>query len=232
MISQNDAVSFLKSLDDGSVDLVITDPPYDIENVKAGESSFLKKRLDKSQGELVDVGIDKCSGVEWCDEVKRIQNGKINCYIFCNKKQITMYMNQFVTVLKCSFDFIIWHKPNTPPTFYNKWMSDKEYCLYFRKGGWCMPENYQDASTVFNHPVTKKEKKLYVHPTVKPLGLIRRFVRNSSKPGQMIVDPFVGSGTTAVAAIREGREFLGCDINRCFVAVAQARAIDSIVNNH
>ena len=230
MIRCTDAISFLSSLPKGCVDLIVTDPPYDIANTKPGGNSKLAKSMTGYNNDLVKLGIDKCEGIEWCEYVKHIQGGRINCYIFCNKKQIPMYFKYFVDVLKCSFDIIIWHKPNTPPTFYNKWMSDKEYCLYFRKSAHCMPENYADASTVFTHPTNGKDKKLFGHPTVKPLELIERIVRNSSKPGQMVIDPFLGSGTSGVAAVGQGRNFMGCDIDPKFVAIAQARVIDKLVN--
>jgi hypothetical protein len=58
---------------------------------------------------------------------------RINCYIWCNKAQIPGCLNFFVDKLGCSFDMIVWWKMNPPPTFYNKYLSDKEYCLYFRK---------------------------------------------------------------------------------------------------
>ena len=58
---------------------------------------------------------------------------RINCYIWCNKAQIPGYLNFFVDGLGCSFDMIVWWKTNPPPTFHNKYLSDKEYCLYFRK---------------------------------------------------------------------------------------------------
>lgn len=229
-----DALDFLRGLPDGSVDLIVTDPPYDIKETKAGGSRPLSDRLNSSQADLVNAGIDKCQGINWCEEVKRIQGGRINCYIWCNKAQIPQYFSCFVDKLKCSFDIIIWHKPNTPPTFYNKWMSDKEYCLYFRKGGHCMPENYKDASTVFTHPTNKADKLLYGHPTVKPLEIIRRLIRNSSKPGQMVIDPFLGSGTTGVAAIIEDRQFEGCELDETFATMATARilqaSIDKTVN--
>jgi site-specific DNA-methyltransferase (adenine-specific) len=229
MIEQNDAITFLKSLGKNSVDLIVTDPPYDIKNTRAG-NSFLQDGLNKSQSDLTDLNIDKCAGLDWCQEIPRIQGGKINCYIWCNKAQISMYLNYFVGQLKCSFDIIVWYKPNTPPTYHNKWMSDKEYCLYFRKSGYCMPKTHSDACTLFKHPMNVKDKKIYGHPTVKPLEIIRRLIRNSSRKKQTVIDPFVGSGTTAVAALMEGRKFKCCDLDRHFVAVAQARVIDTIVN--
>lgn len=230
MIFYGDALDFLANLGDGSVNLIVTDPPYDLIQTKAGGTRGLGARLNASQADLTAHKLDKCQGIEWCKHVKRIQGGKINCYVWCNKAQIPQYFDYFIGQLKCSFDIIIWHKPNTPPTFYNKWMSDKEYCLYFRKGAWCMPENYQDASTVFTHPTNQRDKKLYGHPTVKPLEIIERLIRNSSKPGDLVIDPFVGSGTTGHAAINLDRRFKGSELDRQFAAVAQARICQAVID--
>lgn len=229
-VHQGDATEWLRSLPDSSAQLIVTDPPYDIKNTTPGGNSKLARSMDNTQNQLVHHKLDQCQGIEWCKEVKRIQGRKINCYIWCNKAQIPQYFSYFVDKLKCSFDIIIWHKPNTPPTFYNKWMSDKEYCLYFRKGAWCMPENYQDASTMFTHPTNKADKLLYNHPTVKPLEIIRRLIRNSSKPGEMVIDPFLGSGTTGVAAILEDRQFLGCELDETFATMATARICQAVID--
>jgi len=232
MINHSCALKFLEDLSDDSVQLILTDPPYDIKKTTTGNKTRLARSIGASQNDLTGHKLDKCLGIEWCEHIKRIQGGKINCYIWCNKAQIPMYFDYFIGELKCSFDIIIWHKPNTPPTFYNKMMSDKEYCLYFRKRGWCMPENYNDASTVFVHPTNSKDKKLYGHPTVKPLEIIRRMVRNSSKPGQMVIDPFSGSGTTGAAAILEGRKFMGSELNEDFVAMSNARIMTALIDKY
>ena len=106
MIQQQDAIGFLSSLPKGSVQLIVTDPPYDISNTKAGGKRAISGRLNKSQEDLVRLGIDKCEGIEWCKYVKHIQGGRINCYIWCNKKQIPMYFKYFVDHLKCAFDVL------------------------------------------------------------------------------------------------------------------------------
>ena len=148
---------------------------------------------------------------------------RINCYIWCNKAQIPEYLNYFVRELDCSFDIIIWWKTNPPPTFHNKYLSDKEYCLYFRKGGYCQPTSYETAKTVYYQPLNTLDKKEYPHPTIKPLNIIRNLIANSSKPGDIILDPFMGSGTTAVACMELGRKYIGFEINQAYFDVAQKR---------
>lgn len=82
-------------------------------------------------------------------------------------------------------DIIIWNKTNALPLFNNKYLSDKEYCLYFRKGGYCSPKSYEDAKTVFLYPINIKDKKKWKHLTIKLETLIRKLIRNSSRENDM-----------------------------------------------
>ena len=188
-------------------DLIIADHPYKIDNTQAGGNSEFSKSIQKMNNEIKKLGITKDLGIKWCHEIPRIQK-KINCYIWCNKSQIIQYLDYFVKELGCSYDIIIWRKTNAMPTYNNKYLTDKEYCLYFRKGGYCNPQNYHDAQTVWELPINIKDKKIYEHPTIKPTEIISAFIRNSSKEGDLILDPFGGSGTTAECAYIEKRNYI------------------------
>jgi len=149
---------------------------------------------------------------------------EVNIYLWCNKKQIPEYFDFYVEKLKCKFDIICWHKSNALPTYSNKYLSDTEYCLYFRKGrGKCFPENYDDAKTFYVEPINATDKKLYGHPTIKPLHMIEALVKNSSREGDVVLDPFMGSGTTGVACRMHNRDFIGMEINKDFFDTAQKR---------
>lgn len=129
----------------------------------------------------------------------------------------------FVKEKECKFDILIWNKSNPLPTYNNKYLTDKEYCLYFRKGGYCNPQNYNDAKTVFFQQINIKDKTVYKHPTIKPLSIIETLIRNSSREGDTILDPFLGSGTTAVASKKLNRHYIGFEINTDFYKIAQER---------
>lgn len=156
------------------------------------------------------------------EEMYRVMK-KPNIYIWCNHKQIPQYLDFFVTQKGCNFDILIWKKTNATPLFNNKYLTDKEYCLYFRKGGYCNPQNYEDASTVWEQPINIYDKQLYQHPTIKPLEMIKRLVRNSSKEDEVIADFFIGSGTTAVAAKELNRNFIGFEIEKKWFKIARDR---------
>ena len=142
------------------------------------------------------------------------------------------FMAEMLTVLKMKPRHVItWAKESFAPGFgdYNE---QTEFCLYGRKAGgkrkWQGPKN---ESTLWSIP--RDRTYLYRHPTQKALPLAERAIRNSSQRGEIVFDPFLGSGTTLVAAARLGRRCLGIEIDpgycdvvvRRFISAAGASAV-------
>ena len=202
-----DCMDILKQLPDKCIDLVLTDPPYLIKNTQAGGNSQFSKSIQNMNNELLEANLVDGISLDFCKEILRLQN-KVNAYIWCNKAQIIDYLNFFVTDNDCSFDILCWQKDNAMPTFNNKYITDKEYCLYFRNGGYCQPECYEDAKTIFHEPINIKDKDLWKHPTIKPLKIFKTLVKNSSKENDLVLDCFSGSGTTAIACHNLKRRFI------------------------
>lgn len=214
------------------VDAIITDPPYDIKNTNPGGNSMLSKSMVNYNKEILEQNLSK--GFDYTrvlDKFCKLQD-KINVYIWCNKAQIPVYLDYFVAKKKCSFDIIKWVKTNPIPTFHNKYISDTEYCLYFRKGGFCKPANFEDGSTLFMHPLNVKDKKKYKHPTIKPIEIIEKIIRNSSKENRVILDPFMGSGTTGVACVNLNRKFIGMELDKDYFEIAKNRIKEAIDNKN
>lgn len=217
-----DSYKAIKYIPDNSIDLIMTDPPYLIENTKAGGNSKLSKSIQLMNNELTEGVLTESIDVSILDEFIRVM--KIpNIYIWCNHKQIPMYLDYFVTKNGCSFDIIIWNKTNAMPLFNNKYLTDKEYCLYFRKGAYCNPECYEDAKTVYYQPINILDKDKFNHPTIKPINIIKTLIKNSSKPNDLVLDCFMGSGTTCVACKDIGRKYIGFEISEKWFKVAQDR---------
>lgn len=175
-----DCLEGLKQMPTASVDLVVTDPPYMIQGVKTRRDSWMDKRIAKYQKPLEEYNLTNGYDTRILDEIFRVMKTP-NLYVWCNIIQIPMYIKYFVQDRGCRMDILIWHKTNPLPCCNNKWLSDKEYCLYFRKGGYCKPSGYADAKTVWHMPLNVKDKKLYGHPTIKPLPIIENIIRNSSR---------------------------------------------------
>ena len=204
------------------VDLIITDPPYDMPCMKPGGKSRIADRLRKEMNELEEAKLHLGISNDYLELMVKLQD-KINIYIWCNGKQIEQYLDFFVKKHKCKYDILIWNKTNAMPLFNNKYLTDKEYCLYFRKGGYCQPNNYEDAKTVFYSPINIKDKTKWKHPTIKPEELIRKLIRNSSKENDIVLDCFLGSGTTAVCCLKENRNYIGFEINKEFYEICIKR---------
>lgn len=222
-IYNEDCLVGIKNIPDNFVDLVIIDPPYDI-CTKGGKkgNTRIANNIKALEKELINNDLVNAFDYSILDELVRVMKN-INIYIFCNGRQIPKYIDYFVNKLECKFDILIWVKSNPMPLYSNKYLGDKEYCLYFRKNGYCMPRNYEDARTVYTSTSNIKDKKLYEHPTIKPLELIQKLIRNSSRENDIVLDCFLGSGTTAVASILENRKYIGYEINKKYFDIANKR---------
>ncbi len=226
-IYNEDCLVGLKKIPDNSIDLVLIDPPYDICTAggKKGNDK-LSHDIMKLEKELIDNNLVSSFDIKVLDEIVRVMKG-INIYIWCNARQIPMYIKYFNLQLQCKLEVVIWGKTNPIPLFSNKYMNDKEYCLYFRKDGYCKPKSYEDAKSIYISKVNVEDKKKYQHPTIKPLELIRRLIRNSSKENDLVLDCFLGSGTTAVACVLENRKYIGFEINKKYFDIANKRILET-----
>lgn len=223
IIYNEDCYIGIKSIPDNSIDLVIIDPPYDIDTRRnrIGYNRIAKSIL-KVEDTLVNHNLTESYDFSLLDELIRVMK-KVNIYIWCSKNQIEDYLKYFVDKHKCRYEILIWNKTNAMPLYSNKYINDKEYCLYFRKGGYCKPNSYEDAKTIYLSTLNVKDKQMYGHPTIKPLPLIRKLIRNSSKENEIVLDCFMGSGTTAVASLLENRKYIGFEINKKYYDVALKR---------
>lgn len=216
-IRHTDALSLLGSLSDRSVDLIITDPPYEFRSTKGGGAFGSAHREYHDELTPLSHGVAE----EELDAMMRVMRVP-NIYIWCNQAQVPQYLDYFVKERGCAFDILTWHKTNPTPLCSNKYLSDTEYCLFFRKGA-KVYGSYATKAKYWVTPNNVADKKAHGHPTVKPLSIIRTLVENSSVPGDLICDPFMGSGTTAVACKDLGRRFVGCDIDEGYVHTAKKR---------
>ena len=197
-----DCIEWLEAYDGAPIKLIVTDPPYFLPSWTGGGI------FEKKQGWMDEMNVDNLArgySIErFAELAEKVQGGKINVYFFCNKLQIPDYFRVYVEHRKCKFDILMWHKTNSMPTFNGKYLTDTEYILYFRNGGGCNPKTYYDAKTFWLTDINLADKKKWKHPTIKPLSIVRTLIRNSSEPGELVADPFLGSGTTRVAAFFEG----------------------------
>ena len=218
-----DCYEAIKQLPDKSIDLIITDPPYEI-NHTTGGGMLVDKGIRGMFDDLVEN--DLCVGInnEILNEFMRVMK-KPNIYIWCNKVLIPKLIDFFVIKNGLTFDIISWHKTNALPFCGSKYLTDTEYCLYFKDYGVRLNTTYDTAKTHYELPINVADKKKFEHSTIKPLPIIENFVINSSNEGDIILDTFAGSGTTAVAVknVGGGRKSIGFEINPKWAKVANDR---------
>ena len=236
IIKCSDFRDFLQSLDKNSVDLVLTDPPYTISR-KTGFSSVKKgvKRFAVSMdfGEWDHKQIDLEA---FAEETYRVLRRGGTAIVWYDAWKISHLYDAMTDAGFKMLRLIVWNKTNPVPLNSRRtYLSgSREMAVVGVKGGnptfhsqydsgdYDVSGDYEDIIEDYRHPIPRHSGKR-IHPTQKPLDLFCELVRKHSNPGDLVVDPFLGSGTTAVAALQGNRKFSGCDIDEGYVQAAEQR---------
>jgi site-specific DNA-methyltransferase (adenine-specific) len=199
---KDDAVSFLKSIESMSVDCVITDPPYEsLEKYRAIGTTTRLKKSKASSNEWFDI-FPNSRFEELFTEIYRVLKKNSHFYMFCDVE--TMFFSKPIAE-KIGFKFwkqIIWDKVNIGMGYHYR--SRYECILFFEKGK-------RKISNLSIADIITEPRVLNGYPTEKPVAVSEVLVKQSTLPGEIIVDPFTGSSSVGIAAIRNGRIFHGAD---------------------
>jgi site-specific DNA-methyltransferase (adenine-specific) len=186
-----DCMDILPTLD--KVDAVITDPPYGEVNRK---NSGLRN-LDRGVADIADFDLVELALL--------LSKHGSSVYVWCGIEQVSQ-LKASMAEIGMSTRLCIWEKTNpSPMNGQHLWLSSIETCVFGKEAGATFNEHC--ASPVFRLPTEPKE----YHPTAKPIALMERLIRASTNEGMTVIDPFMGSGTTGVAAIQMGRKFIGIE---------------------
>lgn len=212
-----DGIELLNSFDDCSVDLIITDPPYKTTSRGCAGTSggmmqteICKKGQMFKYNDLVPKDYAKC--------MYRVLKDGSHCYVMTNHVNLQDMLNSFTEE---GFHFVkslVWDKGNKiMGKFY---MSQFEYILFFRKGRG-VQINDCGTSDILRVPNKKPKdnKGSVLHVTAKPVELMEILIHNSSKEGELVVDPFAGIFTTAIACKKLKRKFIGCEIDKQYFEI-------------
>ena len=199
-----DCREVLPLLEAGSVDLVLTDPEYEIVAAGAGMGAR-RKYLADINGHL-DGGFDPA-----------ILSGFRNWFVFCGKDQLVDVISAASS--NGRWMLLTWNKPNPTPLVNANYLPDTEYIVHSFQPCRLFGE-YADKSRFIVHPVVKNG---FNHPTVKPLFVIRKLLTLGTEEGDLVLDPFLGSGTTLRACKDLGRRGIGCEIEEKYCEIAARR---------
>lgn len=220
-IYNEDCLLGFKRLADESVDLVLTDPPYRI--ISGGNATGKWKYSQMSgalshQSELTRQGkffkYNDIKFCEWLPDVYRVLKPNTHCYIMTNPRDLKELWEEAEEVGFVWQQLLMWDKgTNLPNRFY---MNAYELILMLRKGGQ-RTINDPGCKNIITIPAVENRN----HPTEKPVPLMRLLVENSTNEGEIVLDPFVGGGSTAVACQESGRNFIGFEIDEDYYRIAQ-----------
>jgi site-specific DNA-methyltransferase (adenine-specific) len=238
------ALTALENFDAQSVDLIFADPPYFLSNggftVKSGKMASVNKGdWDSSQGFQDEIKFHRA----WITECLRVL--KPNGSLFVSGTYHSIY--------KCGFllqeqgarivNDISWFKPNGAPALAGRnFTASHENLIWATRGPsskhtfnypdskkWSAPSDLilregKQMRSVWSIPTTpSREKLLGKHPTQKPVELLDRIISLCSNVGDLVLDPFCGSGTTGVVSISRGRKFIGIDLDASYIELSRGR---------
>lgn len=206
-----DSYKLIKHIPDNSIDCIVTDPPYEMAVTQGSGNFGAEKNINYAQYADISGGFDYSILDEFVRVLKRI-----NLYIFCSRSQILPLLKYFVDDKGCNWTPLNWHKDNVCPACNNRYASDTEYCLFFREKGVKVYGTFETKKTYCVTHMNTKDKRLYNHPTPKPLNFVKNMIFNSTKEGDIVLDPFSGSGTTAVACELLKRRYIAIEIDEKF----------------
>lgn len=212
------AIDILKAVNPESIDLCVTDPPY--RTISGGKNDFKDKALpsgilSKNDGKIFEH--NDIDHKEWIRLVYKVLKPNADFYCMTNLLNLFTFKEIAESVGFKLHNLLVWEKNTLTP---NRWyMKNAEFTLYFYKGH-AKPINEQGSAMIhkFKNIVGNK-----THPTEKPVELMELYVKNSSGVGDLVLDPFMGSGATGVACQRLGREFFGCELDENYYNIAVER---------
>lgn len=227
----DDCLTILEKMPNDSVDLILTDPPYNI-------GQFMKNRqanLNRMRSNFfVGAGWDNEEYSKWIKDMMLFM--KEAHRVLKKKGSLVMFMSilkieSIVTVAEAAGFYYkttgIWHKTNPMPRNMNlHFVNSNEPWLYFINEGKTGVFNNRgklELDFIQTSVVTASEKKFGKHPTQKPVKLMDHFIEILSNPGDTVLDPFMGSGSAGVSAVKLNRKFEGIEIDENYYRLSKNR---------
>ena len=239
---QGDALATMRGWPDACIDHCIADPPFNMSKRRGLGWAFSSHvTMAESWDRFGDDEFFQFN-VEWLREVCRVVKPNGNILVFGTYHNIYQLGFILQSVLnRRVLNSIVWYKPNAQPNITARMLAESTEQLVWavngtpdgpgKASGWTF--NYWEAKALngdkqmrnlWEFPVTAKaERSLGRHPSQKPLALVERLVQVGTSPGDLVLDPFGGAGTLALASERHGREWVLVELSDEYASLAEAR---------
>ena len=218
---QGDCLVEIQKIPDASIDLVCTDSPYKLTSRGGSGTMSGYWAADKAKSGKVfnhnDIEIE-----DYLPEFYRVLKDGTHCYIMCNHLNLPHFID---VINKSEFKFIkclIWDKQSKICGRY--YMGQFEYIIMLRKGRERTINNC-GTSDILSIPLkrNKDNNGNNIHDSEKPVSLMELLIENSSNEGEVVLEPFLGSGTTAIACKNLNRRCIGIEIDETYYNIAKKR---------
>ena len=219
-----DCFEKMKKIPDGTVDLILCDPPYNLANYSTGNMTFGWR--GEVNNDVADWDKKELNPADLLSEFKRVLAPKGNIFIFCSYNLLGKFHEVFNSEFD-TFQFMVWHKTNPIPcirkaSFLNS--CELIVCLWNRGHTW----NFSKQNEMHNFieaPICAGKERCQnpKHPTQKPLSVLEHIIKIASNPNDIVLDMFMGVGSTGVAALKNNRRFIGIELDEKYFKAAQKR---------
>lgn len=249
VLYHSDLFDILPQLEENTIDMIFADPPYNLSNggfsIHAGKMvSVNKGDWDKSKGFEADYRFH----YDWLAACKRVLKPGGTLWVSGTYHSIYQCGHAIQSLGYHILNDISWYKPNAAPNLSCRmftaahetllWVRKEKKASHtfnyddLREGEWPgdfmkAPGKQMRSVWAVNTP-RPEEKKYGKHPTQKPLSLLERIVQASTVPDAIILDPFTGSSTTGLAAVKHGRKFIGIDTEKSYLELSKKRYLDMV----
>lgn len=220
-----DCLDGLREVPDHSVDLIVTDPPYFLSMGHAGSKTNAQSVQLNSNRAFNDLAICTPFYRQLFEEFARVLKETGSFYFFTDWRGYAYYFPMINAALPVR-NLIVWDKKSGPGSFYSFAHELIIFGTYRSKTKAGVGSNvWREAAFSSGARSTDGEK---VHPTQKPVALLTRMIEDSTELGAVVLDTFMGSGTTAVACLKSGRQFIGFELDEQYHAIAQQRIAETV----
>jgi DNA modification methylase len=209
-----DCLELMGGLPDGSIDLLLTDPPYGINADDAAHNAAQQRKKAQKPQDKITSAVKSKAGRGWIDygpggwDNKRPTRAYFHEMLRATKNQIIWGGNYFADMLPATMRWLVWDK------------GQRGFSLADGELAWT---SYHKALRIIDYSRAKALGDGKAHPTQKAVSVMIWCILEHTDPGDTILDPFLGSGTTAVAALKTGRNFIGIEIDPKYCEIAQKR---------
>lgn len=210
---RGDSREYIKNMPSRSVDLILTDPPYNLSPYSTGNIK-LSWRKDINN-DLADWDRTAFQPEEWVEEFERVLKPTGNIFAFTSYNMLGKWHEVFDPRFD-TFQFVVWHKTNPAPKirragFLNS--CELIVCMWNKGHTWNFT-NQKDMHNFIETPICMGNERVKnpVHPTQKPVRVLKHLINFASNPGDLVFDPFMGVGSTGIAALELNRRFVGVEI--------------------